>query len=155
MVTDNPLILIVEDNPTQQKVLNILAENFGYRAVLVSSGEEALNALATCDTFQVVLMDWKMADMDGFQCTARIRKLEQESGRRTPIIAVTARAAAGDHAKCIDAGMDDYLSKPFSAEGFRRMLLKWTYDPARPNLHLLAGRKPGSGKGEFPQDAPD
>jgi CheY-like chemotaxis protein len=146
MAIDNPIILIVEDNPTQQKVLNILAENFGYSAVLVSSGEEALNALATCDTFQVILMDWKMADMDGFQCTARIRTLERQSGRCTPIIAVTARAASDDRAKCIEAGMDDYLSKPFSAEGFRRMLLKWAYDPSTPNLRLLAGRKLGPDK---------
>jgi CheY-like chemotaxis protein len=141
MVSENPLLLIVEDNPTQQKVISILAENFGYKAMLVSNGEEALSALATCDTFQVILMDWKMADMDGIQCTARIRELENRSGRRTPIIAVTARAAAGDRAKCIEAGMDDYLSKPFSAEGFRRMLLKWTYNPAQPNLRLLPGRE--------------
>jgi two-component system sensor histidine kinase/response regulator len=141
MSREMPLLLVVEDDRTQQKVIQTLAEKFGYTVVLVSTGEEALTALRTCDScFDAILMDWKMPDMDGIECTSRIRKLEEGTGTHVPIIAVTARALDGDSEKCLKAGMDDYLSKPFSSEDFRRILLKWTYDPARPNLMILPPR---------------
>ena len=136
-----PLLLVVEDDRTQQKVIQTLAEKFGYSVVLVSTGEEALTALRTCDTcFDAILMDWKMPDMDGIKCTSIIREREKDNGTHVPIIAVTARALEGDSEKCLKAGMDDYLAKPFSSEDFRRILLKWTYDPARPNLMILPPR---------------
>jgi CheY-like chemotaxis protein len=91
-------------------------------------------------------MDWKMPDMDGIKCTSIIREQERGTGAHVPIIAVTARALEGDSEKCLQAGMDDYLSKPFSSEDFRRILLKWTYDPARPNLMILPPRASGLGK---------
>src|SRR5271168_4887630 len=147
MSREMPLLLIVEDDRTQQKVIQTLAEKFGYSVVLVSTGEEALTALRTCDScFDAILMDWKMPDMDGIECTSVIRKLEEGTGTHVPIIAVTARALDGDSEKCLHAGMDDYLSKPFSSEDFRRILLKWTYDPARPNLMILPPRANDVGK---------
>jgi len=132
-----PIILVVEDNPGQQKVLHLLAEKFGFTALIVSSGREALDVLSACETcFDAILMDWKMPDMDGLECARQIRIRDKQN---TPIIAVTAYNMPDAMAKCKAAGMDDYLSKPFTADDFRRMLLKWTYKPSRPNLKLLPG----------------
>lgn len=120
----------------------ILAEKFGFLAVVVSTGQEALNALTACNTcFDAILMDWKMPEMDGIECTKRIRQLEKAIGRRTPIIAVTAHASEDDRKTCLEAGMDHYLSKPFSAEDLRSALLKWAYNPNKPNLRLLPGHR--------------
>ncbi|MDZ4835433.1 MAG: response regulator [Candidatus Melainabacteria bacterium] len=141
-----PLILLVDDNPSQQKVMGILADKYGFDAVVVSSGQEALDALAACPScFDIVLMDWQLPDMTGGECTQRIRAFEKIVNLRTPIVAVTAHAMVGDKQKCLDSGMDDYLSKPFTADDFRRLLLRWTYDPARPNLRLLPSREIGPG----------
>lgn len=143
--TQKPLLLVVEDDLTQQKVILVLAERFGFLAVIVGTGEEALKALAACETcFDAVLMDWKMPDMDGLECTKRIRELEKNTGRHTPIIAVTAYAATSDRTACIEAGMDDYISKPFTMDDFRKILLKWSYNADRPNLKLLPPRKDGT-----------
>lgn len=140
-----PILLIVEDDICQQKVLRLLAERYGYDALFVGTGTEAINALNTCDTcFDAILMDWKMPQMNGIECTKQIRALEFSKGRHTPIIAVTAYASESDRRQCLDAGMDDYLSKPFDMEEFRRILLKWTFSPGRPNLKIL----PGGGREE-------
>jgi CheY-like chemotaxis protein len=136
MLAKNPLLLVVGDNPNQQKVINILAMHFGFEAVLVGTRAEALSALVTCNTFRVILIDSKVADLELFRCAAKMRALEK-FGRHTPIIAVIAHAGSVDGTKCSEGGMDDCLSKPFKAEGFRRMLLKWTYNPDQPNLRLL------------------
>ena len=130
-------LLVIEDNPTQQMVIRTLAENYGFTTFLVSSGEEALIALQTCeDCYDAILMDVKLSDMDGIECTKRIRALESQNSR-IPIIAVTALAMPGDKEKCLSGGMDDYLSKPFTADDFRKILLRWTYNADRPNLRLL------------------
>jgi CheY-like chemotaxis protein len=71
-------------------------------------------------------MDWKLPMMNGLDTARAIRASESVSGRHTPIIAVTANAMVGDREKCLAAGMDDYLSKPFTANQFKRMLLRWT-----------------------------
>jgi CheY-like chemotaxis protein len=146
MFRDKPSLLVVEDDPVQQKVIQMLCERYDYHAVFVSTGLEALRALETCDgCFDAVLMDIKMPDMNGLECAAAVRKQEAEKGsQRVPIIAVTAYAMSGDREKCLAAGMDDYLSKPFTIEDFRAILLRWTYDPDRPNLKLLP-TKPGPG----------
>ncbi|HEY9681053.1 MAG TPA: response regulator [Oculatellaceae cyanobacterium] len=143
MNAERPIILVVDDNPTQQKVINILAEKFGFLTVVVSSGKEALSAIAACDTcFDAILMDVNMPDIDGIECTKRLKQfLKNQGTRMTPIIAITARASDEDRKACIEAGMDDYLSKPFAADDFRRMLLKWAYNATRPNLRLLPERK--------------
>lgn len=133
-----PSILIVEDNAPQQMVMRVLCEKFDFTAFFVSSGEEALEAMETCDTcYDAIIIDWKLTGMGGRQCTKLIRALEASKNRHTPIIAVTARTVAGDREKFIAADMDDYLSKPFTAEEFRKILLRWTYHSDRPNLKLL------------------
>lgn len=130
-------LLSVEDNPTQQYVLKQLCESFDYEVHFVASGEDAISALA-CSQYAAVLMDISLPGIDGFECTRLIREQEKRLIlERTPIIAVTARAFDEDRKACYEAGMDDYLSKPFKPDSLRRMLLKWVYQPDKPNLKLL------------------
>ena len=119
-----PSILLVEDDHVQQMVMRVLCEKFGFTAFIVSSGEEAIRAIKTC-RYDAILMDWKLPGMSGFDTTGAIREIENESGRHTPIIAVTAHAMVGDREQCIEAGMDDYLSKPFQAEQLIAIVKKW------------------------------
>ena len=138
MDSDRPILLVVEDDPIQQKVISALAERYGYSTIMVNTGREALSALNTCATcFDAILMDWKMPQMNGIECTQSIREMESKKRRRTPIIAVTAYASDYYHRACLEAGMDDYLSKPFDPESFRLILLKWVHVPATPNLRVL------------------
>lgn len=131
------LVLLVEDNPVNQKVAAAQLRNLGYTAVVVGSGAEALNALYT-QPFALILMDCHMPEMDGFEATRRIRAQEQHThaqdagipdasrSRRIPIIAMTASAMHGDREACIAAGMDDFLPKPVRLEHLRAMLIRWT-----------------------------
>jgi two-component system, sensor histidine kinase and response regulator len=137
-------ILVVEDYPIQQMVIRILCERYGLAVSMVSSGREAIKAVQVHDgCYDAILMDCKMSEMDGFDTARAIRKIEAAQGRHTPIIAVTAKAMVGDREQCLNAGMDDYMSKPFTAEEFRAMLLHWTHNAARTNLKLLPGYKHG------------
>ncbi len=129
-------LLIIEDNETQQYVLEELCSKFDYDAHIVSSGEEALSALA-CTRYAAILMDIALGGMDGYECARRIRELESELQRRSPIIAITGHLE--DRQRCLAAGMDDYISKPFEIEDFRLMLLRHAYHPAKVNLKLLRG----------------
>jgi CheY-like chemotaxis protein len=125
----DPLILVVEDNSTQQRLINLLGDRCGYRPHIVSSCEELLDVLAitSLESFSLVLMDWKLesGQYDGLDCTRLIRQAETGSGRRIPIIGMTAYAMEGDRQKCIDAGMDDYLSKPFTIDQLQNKLDHW------------------------------
>jgi signal transduction histidine kinase/DNA-binding response OmpR family regulator/HPt (histidine-containing phosphotransfer) domain-containing protein len=109
-------VLLVEDNPVNQELAQAMLRELGVETVSAWTGEEALIKLAV-DRFEVVLMDCQMPKLDGYQTTRRIRDWEHRAGReRTPIIAVTANAMSGDAAKCFQAGMDLYLSKPFTLD---------------------------------------
>ncbi len=108
-------ILVAEDTPFNQKFISRLLGRRGHRAVIVDTGVQALEALNDRD-FDVVLMDVQMPEMDGFATTRAIRKNEMETGGHIPIIAMTAHAMKGDRERCIEAGMDDYVSKPISSE---------------------------------------
>jgi len=109
-------VLLVEDNPVNQELAQAMLRELGVETVSAWTGEEALVKLAV-DRFEVVLMDCQMPKLDGYQTTRRVREWERRAGRdRTPIIAVTANALSGDAAKCFQAGMDLYLSKPFTLD---------------------------------------
>ncbi len=110
--TDALRILIAEDTPGNRAVLTSLLSTCGHVAEAVSNGREALAALEA-RSFDLVLMDIQMPEMDGVEATAQIRAREKVSGAHLPIIAVTAHAMPGDRERCLKAGMDDYLSKPF------------------------------------------
>lgn len=124
-----------------QKVAQLTLQRLGYAVDVVSDGAQALAALA-CGSYDAVLMDCQMPVMDGFAATQQLR-LREAPGRRTPVIALTASAMASDRERCLQAGMDDYLSKPIRAEDLAVVLRRWVdgageqaLDPA-----VLAGLK--------------
>jgi CheY-like chemotaxis protein len=123
---EKPSILVVEDHIIEQKLLALLAKKYGYEVHIVSTSREALTELESGKLYSLILMDWKLpGGDDGLDCTKRIRELERERGYHTPIVAITGRAMDGDKSKCLIAGMDDYMSKPFTAEEFRQMVTRW------------------------------
>ncbi|HEY9793375.1 MAG TPA: response regulator [Candidatus Obscuribacterales bacterium] len=118
------MILVVDDNAGNQYTARAVLERFGYRAQLVSNGEEALDAYSK-DNFDLILMDCRMPIMDGYEATSAIRRAEEVTGDHVPIIGVTAYAFEGDREKCLQAGMDDYVTKPLTLEAFKGMLDRW------------------------------
>jgi CheY-like chemotaxis protein len=118
-------ILLVEDNLINQQVALGILQIQGYAVTVVNNGREALDAHAQ-GAFDAVLMDCHMPEMDGFEATKQIRVREAASGaRRLPIIALTANAMAHDREQCLNAGMDDHLSKPFGMQSMQDMLDRW------------------------------
>ncbi len=121
----NP-ILIVDDYPNNQRVALAHLRKLGYSADLASNGQEAVDILLKDGhPYQLVLMDWQMPELDGLDATRMIRKHEVETGGHLPIIGMTANALKGDREKCLEAGMDDYISKPVSRESLETALQKW------------------------------
>jgi two-component system, sensor histidine kinase and response regulator len=118
-------ILLVEDNLINQQVALGILQIQGYGVTVVSNGREALDAYAE-GAFDLVLMDCHMPEMDGFEATKEIRERERSSERkRVPIVALTANAMAQDREDCLNAGMDDHLSKPFNTLTLQKMLDRW------------------------------
>jgi CheY-like chemotaxis protein len=104
-------VLVVEDNAVNQRLTTRMLEKRGHRVVLAGNGREALEAYAK-GSFDLVLMDVQMPEMDGFEATAAIREKENGSNSHLPVIALTAHAVKGYREKCLAAGMDGYLTKP-------------------------------------------
>ncbi|MBL4711462.1 MAG: response regulator [Gammaproteobacteria bacterium] len=119
-------VLLVEDNPINQMVAQKLLEKIGLKPVLANNGVEAMKCL-TEQTFDLVLMDCQMPEMDGFDATRAIRKLEIKAINKyeLPIIAMTANVMSGDRERCLDVGMDDYIAKPIQREKLASVLSKW------------------------------
>ena len=117
-------VLVAEDNPVNQDVVRGTLEARGYRVDVVENGLEAVDAVARRD-YAAVLMDCQMPELDGYDAAREIRRREN-AGRRIPIIALTASALQGDREKCLAAGMDDYVSKPFAPAELYRALERAT-----------------------------
>ena len=115
-------ILLAEDNVINQKVALGLLNNIGYAADVAGNGLEVLSALDQ-HPYDLILMDCQMPELDGYETTQRIRA--RADGKSIRIIAMTANAMRGESEKCLEAGMDDYLSKPVRLELLREMLSRW------------------------------
>ncbi len=119
-------VLLAEDNPVNVEVASAMLEGLGLDVSRACNGEEALHSVQA-DDFDLILMDCQMPVMDGFAATNEIRRHEQQHGRARslPIIAITANALQGDRESCLAAGMDDYLSKPFTQQALGQTLSRW------------------------------
>jgi CheY-like chemotaxis protein len=117
-------ILVVEDNAVNQMVAVRLLEKLGYSADIAANGIEALSAVQRI-SYDLMLMDCQMPEMDGFEATMRLRRRETGIGCHIPIIAMTANAMAGDRESCLAAGMDDYIAKPVRIEELKAKLEQW------------------------------
>src|SRR6185312_10023913 len=117
-------ILVVEDNRTNQMVAAGMLSMNGCHCEFAGNGREAVEAVQK-DRFDLILMDCSMPEMDGYEATAEIRKIEATTGQHTPIVAMTANTQQGDLEKCLDAGMDDYLAKPITLADLRRKQERW------------------------------
>ncbi len=118
-------ILLVEDDVVCRKVVELFAREKDWRVAFAENGKKAVDVLGQ-DSFDIVLMDLQMPIMNGYEATAIIRESERSHEMHTPIIAMTAFAIKGDRMKCLEAGMDDYLSKPVDVDEFYNMVEKWT-----------------------------
>jgi CheY-like chemotaxis protein len=133
-VQNGPTILLVEDNPVNREVAVGMLESLGCRTQAVENGRLAIETMSGAN-YDAVLMDCQMPVMDGLTATGEIRRRENASGKtRVPIIALTANAMDGDRERCIAAGMDDFLSKPFTQQQLAAMLKRWLVVRAFPEL---------------------
>ena len=126
-------VLVVEDNPVNRELAVKMLGRLGFEAAVAVDGAEGIARFrAEGDRFDLILMDCQMPGVDGFTATTEIRKLEaaRGDGSRIPIVALTANAMVGDRESCLQAGMDDFLSKPFQREELKRVLDRWSVDVA-------------------------
>jgi osomolarity two-component system sensor histidine kinase NIK1 len=107
-------ILLVEDNLLNQKVVTFNLRKKNYNVIAVADGKEAVEVYFN-NKFDLILMDIMLPQMDGYEITKVIRDNEKQTNEHVPIIALTANALENDREKCLNAGMDDYLAKPFTA----------------------------------------
>jgi PAS domain S-box-containing protein len=126
-------ILLAEDNPINQKVAVHMLERNGHSVVTASNGRKARD-LALRGGFDLMFMDVQMPKLNGYEATAQIRRAEKRSGRHLPIVAMTANAMKGDREKCLDAGMDDYLSKPLKLEDLLQSIERVGRAPSGPSV---------------------
>lgn len=122
-----PVVLVVDDDPTHRRLIEMIADVIEIRPVIVENAEAAL-LLFRAQRFDIVLMDWRLPTMDGCECAVEMRRIERDEERslKTPIIAVTAKVMPGDRDFCLASGMDDYLAKPFSLDDMKNMISKWS-----------------------------
>jgi Amt family ammonium transporter len=136
-------ILLAEDNVTNQLFAQEVLLRQGWHCDIVSNGREAIQAIDRA-SYDLVLMDCQMPEMDGFEATRRIRRQEQSGERSThvPIVALTANAIKGDRERCLDAGMDEYLSKPYKPRELTELVDRLCGSVAKPTS-FVANQKVG------------
>ena len=134
-------ILLVDDVEINQELARVVMEKQGHRVTIAGNGAEAVEAFCA-NRFDMIFMDIQMPVMDGFQATRAIRELEQERGGRIPIVAMTAYAASGDRQKCLDAGMDSYISKPVMPDAIVAAINRYTAASPPEPVQAAADREP-------------
>jgi CheY-like chemotaxis protein len=117
-------VLVAEDNEVNQMVFTQILGETSYGFEIVGNGRKALDAFGRLNP-RMILMDVSMPEMNGHEATAAIRRLEEETGTHVPIVGVTAHALKGDRERCLEAGMDDYLSKPISPRALLEKVERW------------------------------
>ena len=117
-------ILVVDDDRTAPIIFDAMARRYDFDVVAVHDCNAALAAIEIAQ-FDLILMDWRLPGMDGMDCVRIIRKKHVERGSYTPIVAVTASAMQGDREKCLAAGCDDYVSKPFNIDELNKKIQHW------------------------------
>ena len=147
-------VLLVEDNPVNQRVAHRLLQKMGIDVLICNNGAEALERVRDETSFDAVLMDCQMPVMDGFSATRQIRDAERASGSgaHVPIIALTANVLLEDREHCIEAGMDAHLGKPIQADQLRDCLSRFLLKKALPAVDMPALRELTGGDAEFEQD---
>ncbi|HZT35279.1 MAG TPA: response regulator, partial [Nitrososphaera sp.] len=118
-----PLVLVVDDDETHQRLMGLLADSLNIAVHIAPTCHQALKSLEMF-TFDIILMDFRMPEVDGCSCTKRIRSLGDQRSR-VPIIAITAHVSEESRAKCLEAGMDDFLAKPFTLSELQDKLRHW------------------------------
>ena len=137
-----PRVLLVEDNPVNREVAVGMLESLGCRIDTAENGWQAIEAMNNL-AYDAVLMDCQMPVMDGLSATAEIRRRESGAGHaRVPIIALTANAMEGDRERCLAAGMDDFLSKPFAQQQLAALLQRWLSLRALPEQERREPQRP-------------
>jgi CheY-like chemotaxis protein/HPt (histidine-containing phosphotransfer) domain-containing protein len=138
-------VLLVEDDPISLEVCVAILESIGCTVETATDGLHALDRHADSE-FALIFMDCFMPEMDGYEATSQIRRREAYSRRRTPIVALTGDVTEGARERCLAAGMDDYLAKPFKLDQIRAMLTAWlrptTHTVTREHLALVPGLLP-------------
>jgi len=132
-------ILVAEDNIINQRLAAALLKKMGHQVAVAANGREALEQWIQ-GNFDLILMDVQMPEMDGTEATARIRALEAQSGKHVPIIALTANAMSGDRSRYLDAGMDDYITKPIVFKQVEQALARFCGDDAAAHAAIGIGR---------------
>lgn len=117
-------VLLVEDNPVNVMVASVTLRNSGCEVDIAANGKVGVE-MAALEKYDCILMDVRMPVMDGLEATRRIREIEKSTGRHVPIIALTASALTDDRNECFEAGMDDYLGKPFTLDSLKNALSRW------------------------------
>lgn len=145
----NIRILLAEDSPTNQKLTLALLKRAGYSVDAVENGRKAVEAMKRRD-YDLVFMDVQMPEMNGFEATGIIRQMEGGK-KQTPIVAITARAMKEDQERCLEAGMDDYISKPIDPQRLLEVVQRWS-EPHTPQK--VVPQEADSEEGGHPEDAP-
>ncbi|WP_422377877.1 PAS-domain containing protein [Roseibium sp.] len=142
-VANHELVLVVEDNKTNQDVIQRQLRLLGFQSEIAEDGEAGLAAIRS-GRHAIVLTDVNMPKMDGLEMTAQVRRAEAAHGRRLPIIAITANAMQGEVRRCLDAGMDDFLTKPLEMEKLKGLLHRWLPHVLAEQVQALSDEAAGS-----------
>ena len=130
-------VLLAEDNMVNQQLMIRILERESHEVTIANNGREAVE-LSQAEQFDLILMDVQMPEMDGFEATRAVRKREQDTGSRLPIVALTAHAMKGDREKCLDVGMDAYVSKPIQVDQLMRTMDDVVDGELNPKPHTAA-----------------